>query len=97
MLVPSDDPEFIKFVTQIIADPADDTTRLVFADWLADRGDPRAPLLRVVPLVRQAAGPVETVPKLKRARRRWAAARHAARRECGRPSGRSACVSDRTS
>jgi uncharacterized protein (TIGR02996 family) len=68
MLVPSDDPEFIKFVTQIIADPADDTTRLVFADWLADRGDPRAPLLRVVPLVRQAAGPVETVPKLKRAK-----------------------------
>jgi uncharacterized protein (TIGR02996 family) len=30
----------------VAANPADDATRLVYADWLEDRGDPRGPFLR---------------------------------------------------
>ena len=34
------------FVARLLADPADDAARLVFADWLADRADPRADWVR---------------------------------------------------
>jgi uncharacterized protein (TIGR02996 family) len=36
------------FLAVIEANPRDDTTRLVYADWLDDRGDPRGPYLRVL-------------------------------------------------
>src|SRR5262249_15161014 len=35
------------FLSAITADPADLTVRLVYADWLEDRGDPRAEFIRV--------------------------------------------------
>jgi len=35
------------FLHALLEDPADDTTRLVLADWLDERGDPRGELLRV--------------------------------------------------
>ena len=35
------------FLRRICADPTDDETRLVFADWLKDHGDPRCGLLRL--------------------------------------------------
>ncbi len=35
------------FVAAVLADPADDAPRLVYADWLEERGDPRAEFLRV--------------------------------------------------
>src|SRR5688572_30810707 len=34
------------FVRRIVASPGDDLPRLVYADWLDDRGDPRAAYLR---------------------------------------------------
>lgn len=35
------------FVAAILASPRDDMPRLVFADWLDERGDPRGELLRI--------------------------------------------------
>jgi uncharacterized protein (TIGR02996 family) len=35
------------FLRAIADDPADNTTRLVYADWLEERGDPRAEFLRL--------------------------------------------------
>lgn len=35
------------FIAAIIANPADDLPRLVYADWLDDRGDPRGEFIRV--------------------------------------------------
>jgi uncharacterized protein (TIGR02996 family) len=35
------------FLQAILAAPADDVPRLVYADWLEDRGDPRAEFLRL--------------------------------------------------
>lgn len=35
------------FLDQVLAEPDNDTIRLVFADWLEERGDPRAELIRV--------------------------------------------------
>ncbi len=34
------------FIRVIVDSPGDDTPRLVYADWLDDRGDPRGPYLR---------------------------------------------------
>lgn len=34
------------FIRSIVADPADESCRLVYADWLDERGDPRAGYLR---------------------------------------------------
>src|ERR1700731_4683476 len=34
------------FIRAIIANPTDDALRLVFADWLEERGDPRGEYLR---------------------------------------------------
>ena len=36
------------FLEEIAANPADHATRLVFADWLEERGDARANLLRLL-------------------------------------------------
>ena len=35
------------FLAAIAAEPADDTRRLVYADWLDERGDPRGEYLRL--------------------------------------------------
>jgi uncharacterized protein (TIGR02996 family) len=35
------------FLQAIIAKPDDDALRLIFADWLDERGDPRAPFIRI--------------------------------------------------
>ena len=35
------------FLTAIAANPEDDTARLVYADWLQDRSDPRAEYVRL--------------------------------------------------
>jgi uncharacterized protein (TIGR02996 family) len=40
-------PEVIAFLQAIKDEPDDDTPRLVLADWLEERGDPRSELLRV--------------------------------------------------
>jgi uncharacterized protein (TIGR02996 family) len=36
-----------RFLAAIAADPSDDEARLVYADWLIERGDPRGEYLRV--------------------------------------------------
>jgi uncharacterized protein (TIGR02996 family) len=45
----TDDP----FLHAIIENPGDDTLRLVYADWLEERGDPRAPFVRAHPEIYQ--------------------------------------------
>src|SRR5206468_7966092 len=35
------------FIQAIIADPDDDAPRLIYADWLDERGDPRGEFIRV--------------------------------------------------
>src|SRR5687767_12719020 len=35
------------FLADILADPKDDTPRLIFADWLQERGDPRGEFIHV--------------------------------------------------
>jgi uncharacterized protein (TIGR02996 family) len=35
------------FIDAILANPSEDATRLVYADWLEERGDPRAAYLRL--------------------------------------------------
>lgn len=37
----------LPFLRQVLRSPDDDASRLVYADWLEDRGDPRAELLRL--------------------------------------------------
>ena len=51
-------PGYEPFLAAVCAAPADDTARLVYADWLEENGDPsRAEFIRVqVELARQAAG-----------------------------------------
>ncbi len=45
------------FLDAILSHPADPTPRLVFADWLDERGDPRGELVRIQEELRQAAVP----------------------------------------
>jgi uncharacterized protein (TIGR02996 family) len=40
-------PEVLAFLQAIKDEPEDDTPRLVLADWLEERGDPRSELLRI--------------------------------------------------
>src|SRR5213078_614891 len=40
-------PEEMAFRQAIIDNPDDDAHRLIFADWLEERGDPRAEFIRV--------------------------------------------------
>jgi uncharacterized protein (TIGR02996 family) len=35
------------FIRQIVANPSDDSLRIVYADWLEERGDPRGEFLRI--------------------------------------------------
>ncbi len=51
------------FLAAIARDPADDTARLVYADWLDDRDDPRGPFVRLHAALR-SAGPdhIDRVP-----------------------------------
>jgi uncharacterized protein (TIGR02996 family) len=42
------DPAERAFLESIRTNPIDNTTRLVYADWLQDRDDPRADYLRVL-------------------------------------------------
>jgi uncharacterized protein (TIGR02996 family) len=42
------DPKEEAFLESIRANPRDNTARLVYADWLEERGDPRADYLRVL-------------------------------------------------
>jgi uncharacterized protein (TIGR02996 family) len=51
------DPEERSFITEIQTHPYDDAPRLVYADWLEERGDPRGEYLRLeCELVGLAAG-----------------------------------------
>jgi uncharacterized protein (TIGR02996 family) len=46
------------FIDAILAEPDDDTPRLIYADWLEERGDPRAEFIRLqVELATMAAPP----------------------------------------
>ena len=36
-----------EFIQEILANQDDDTPRLIFADWLEERGDPRGEFIRV--------------------------------------------------
>lgn len=45
-MVPHTDPDLLQFLRVLRQSPHDDTTRLVFADWLADRDDVRAGRVR---------------------------------------------------
>lgn len=38
----------LAFIAALDAEPGDHTTRLVYADWLDDRGDPRGPGMRAL-------------------------------------------------
>lgn len=50
-------PEEAAFLDRVCADPDDDAPRLIFADWLDERGDPRGEFIRVqVALARLPAG-----------------------------------------
>jgi uncharacterized protein (TIGR02996 family) len=40
-------PEEAAFLDRVCADPDDDAPRLIFADWLDERGDPRGEFIRV--------------------------------------------------
>src|SRR5688500_11787241 len=35
------------FIQALVEDPHDDTSRLIYADWLMERGDPRGEFIRV--------------------------------------------------
>lgn len=49
-------PEEAAFLDRVCADPDDDAPRLIFADWLDERGDPRGEFIRVqVALARMPA------------------------------------------
>ena len=44
---PSVDPAHDAFLRAVLADPDDDAPRLVYADWLEERGDPRGEFIRL--------------------------------------------------
>jgi uncharacterized protein (TIGR02996 family) len=68
------------FLSAILADPCDDPPRLVFADWLTERDDPRGELLRVAteleglesrPPPSDMRGRLARVRRIGRLLRRW--------------------------
>jgi uncharacterized protein (TIGR02996 family) len=77
---PYDHPDAGKFLARVLADPAEDAHRLVFADWLDEHGDPaRAELIRLQCAADDPADPGATSRRLGRAAalivghgRRWA-------------------------
>src|SRR5262249_25749649 len=59
------------FISAILASPCDDAPRLMFADWLEERGDPRDEFLRVSVRLEALSGqdpPQEMKAKLRRVR-----------------------------
>src|SRR5215471_4955200 len=46
------------FLADVAADPGDDHVRLIFADWLSERGDPRGDFLRAQCELARPGGPV---------------------------------------
>jgi uncharacterized protein (TIGR02996 family) len=59
------------FVAAILAAPYDDAPRLVFADWLEERGDPRGEWLRINVWLQRLLGqtpPVALAARLRRVR-----------------------------
>ncbi len=44
------------FLQDIAADPDDDAPRMIFADWLEERGDPRGEFIRVQCQLARMAG-----------------------------------------
>lgn len=61
-----------KFLAAIAANPNDAEARAVYADWLEERGDPRAEYLRLEALL--YAGPARFVALMKQLDPRWLAA-----------------------
>jgi uncharacterized protein (TIGR02996 family) len=53
-LYPGDEFAFLRAIQ---ADPNDVTTKLVYADWLEDRNDPRGPILRAGAIRQEREGP----------------------------------------
>jgi uncharacterized protein (TIGR02996 family) len=47
------------FIDAILAEPDDDAPRLIYADWLEERGDPRAEFIRVQVELAAMAQPIE--------------------------------------
>jgi uncharacterized protein (TIGR02996 family) len=47
------------FIDAILAEPGDDVPRLIYADWLEERGDPRAEFIRVQVEMATLARPLE--------------------------------------
>ncbi|HJZ58464.1 MAG TPA: TIGR02996 domain-containing protein [Gemmataceae bacterium] len=68
----TDRSEWVAFLRAIVADPDDDTLRLVAADWLEENGQPeRADFIRVqVELARLAASGLGETPQAEALRRR---------------------------
>jgi uncharacterized protein (TIGR02996 family) len=69
----------------ILAQPEDENLRLVYADWLEERGNPRAEFIRVQcalahdqPEPRKAELQVHELQLLKKYRRKWDAPLHRA-------------------
>src|SRR4051794_37513477 len=58
------------FLSAIAADPADDTNRLVYADWLEERGDVRAEYIRLPLQTHEPHGRKRTLARLKALSRR---------------------------
>ncbi len=52
----SDDEIRVAFMADILAHPDDDAPRLVYADWLSERGDPRGELISVQCALHRATG-----------------------------------------
>src|SRR2546430_17578585 len=60
-------PEEAAFLDRVCADPDDDAPRLIFADWLDERGDPRGEFIPVqVALAQLSAGDRRRGPLLDR-------------------------------
>ncbi len=60
--------EELPFIREIMFDVGDDTPRMIYADWLDERDDPRGEFLRIDLLLSQAAATDETSAKLREQR-----------------------------
>ncbi len=60
--------EELPFIREIMFDVGDDTPRMIYADWLDERDDPRGEFLRLDMLLSQAAATEETSAKLREQR-----------------------------
>src|SRR5262245_15136360 len=55
------DEEDAAFLAAVLSDPDDTATRLVYADWLEERGDLRGEFLRVLVQIDRPAAPAPAV------------------------------------